>query len=156
VEPPVRQPDGVWHRLLRGTQRLVRATARWARRTGYALTATRVLERRELEADERTWLEAIESLLRSGSYRLPTVTRQVSVTARVEFVSRGTLPARVRCGRGRCLVLIPRVAAVAEMVEAHAFDRSCLYPSLALLFAGHDGFGGRKLSLQRALLGVGS
>ena len=155
AEPPVRERDG-W------TARLGRRLTRGARGLRSALAAAiaglrrpRAVPLDELQADERALAAAVEFELRGGRFLLPGLPSEVSRRVRVEMVERGPLPARTLLVPGGAVLAIPRQHPdVRAAVVAHREDPVLIYPVMALLLAGADGYGARKQHLQRHLLAL--
>ncbi len=153
VEPPVRVPDSAWRRLrgrLRnGTVAVLRLTQRVI---GYLL-AGRQVDPALLTAQEQHFVAAVETELGSGRFLLPGISWELSRRMPVVMIDRGSLPARVvRHGNHRALEVPRGDRVLRDAVAAVAVDPGNVYPALALVMGGYDGFGARKRAHQEALL----
>ena len=88
---------------------------------------------------------------------LPGLPSALSREAELVLVRRGVLPGRLRRNGDRWRLCLPRDHPVVRAaVEACAEDSSFVYPAMAALLGGHDGFATRKHPLQAAFLAAGS
>lgn len=153
VEPPVRAPYSVWQRL---RQRLRTATStliRLTRRVIDRLFAGRPVDPALLTPDEQRFVAALEVELSSGRFLLPGIAWELSRRMPVVMIDRGTLPARVvRRGNHRAFELPRRARDLRDAVASVTADPGNVYPALAVLMGGYDGFGARKRVYQEALL----
>ncbi|MBI5507843.1 MAG: hypothetical protein HY903_03710 [Deltaproteobacteria bacterium] len=157
VEPP---PAGYRRRLAAAVWSQVAAGASRVRQYGRGFVAglmgVRPIHESFWADAERGVIRAIEALLTSGRYVLPTLTPGLSRLTRVALVEHGRLPlAPRRFGSGFVLLVPRRHPQLQRMARALEADPGMLYPLMAVLFGGHDGFGGGKTELQAALFTPG-
>ena len=77
----------------------------------------------------------------------------MSRSVRVLLVDRGSLPLTLRRRGREWLLPVPRRhPRVVQMLRAFAAQSASLYPIMAALFGGHDGYGVNKAELQGLLL----
>jgi hypothetical protein len=157
MQPPLLTRDTL---LSRGRRMLVAAGR--SLRDGLRSISARVagvqpLSHTMLVPVERQLIAALRAELASGRYVVPGLSRDVSREVRVFMSRRGSLPLRVRRTSGGLCLLVPRHhPQVIRVVTAFCREPASLYPSLAVLFGGHDGFGKRKAALQEALIASGA
>lgn len=154
VSEPPRAVQRSW--LQRTTTRLrseLHSGWQSARRRWMTLGQPRPVSRAELSAAELALLQAIHRELEQGRYLIPGYSWEVCRNLGVEMVERGALPLTVSDTEAGRYLAIPRThPAVRRAVLAHQHNPGLLYPILAMLFGGSDGFGSRKEHWQRAWL----
>jgi len=106
----------------------------------------------ELDSAETGFLEAVRAEVRSGTFGLPGEDRPFGIGIRMAEGQRRPFLKVVR-GDERSEYRISRNHPLVEMmVEAVDNDPAFVYPALALLTEGHDGYADSREGAQRAIL----
>jgi len=143
--------------LVSGVRRVVRGAGRKMARgvsglIGRALGGQPV-NLASLSESERRLVAAVQSELSAGHFSLPGISARLSRRIHVDVCERGSLPLQVRRRGDRLAVVIPRRhAAVTRMVAALEREPASLLVVMAVLFAGHDGYGRAKIRWHEAAL----
>jgi hypothetical protein len=153
-EPPALSRDTLVTRLTFIWRRLKDGLLDRGRRVVGRLLGAHPIAPGRWTAVERALMGAVQDELASGRYSLPAVAAPVSRGARVLLVERGSLPLMLRRRGADWFLLVPRRhPRVVQVMRLFAREPSSLYPIMAALFGGHDGYGVAKAALQLSCLG---
>ena len=107
----------------------------------------------ELDPAETGFLEAVRAEVRSGTFTLPGEDQPFAIGIRMAEGQRRPF-VKVPRQDGRSEYRISRSHPLVEMmVEAVDNDPAFVYPALALLTEGHDGYVEAREGAQKAILG---
>jgi hypothetical protein len=136
AEPPLRRGD---RGFFAAAARLRRSIA--ARLSPpFGGSAGRPVDDEELDPEERAFLDAVRDEIRSGAFALPGEARPFGLRFRMADGQRKPL-VRVAGEEGGGEYRVSRKnPLVRRMVDAYAGSKAFLYPALAALAEGHDGY----------------